>query len=110
MLQATKEKVSRFPLLSIVSALRPSLIFLLLFFSLFFFLLAASRFVAYLLIYFRFSKYFLYGIAVKGGRREMESTNYLEMNAISRDGWIAEMSINNNLLIQIYIRRWNIVY
>lgn len=40
----------------------------------------------------------------------MESTNYLEMNAISRDGWIAEMSINNNLLIQIYIRRWNIIY
>lgn len=40
----------------------------------------------------------------------MESTNYLEMNAISRDEWIAEMSINNNLLIQIYIRRWNIVY
>lgn len=30
----------------------------------------------------------------------MESTNYFEMNAISRDGWIAEMSINNNLLIQ----------
>lgn len=67
--RATKEKVSRFPLLSIVSALRPSLILPLLaplFFSF------ASPFVAYSLIYFHFSKYFLYRCGKEG---EMESTN-----------------------------------